>query len=183
MISCEEVGELSERPHCIAQPAPIEKSARIHVANETIDKVKGTVIWELRSPDSSILVSGKEDVEIAPLDGIWLEKQDFSEYDELRIYLSCAFVVNGQTVSENYCLFTAPKHFELQDPKLSCRREGNSLIISAAAFAKSVEIQGVDGDVRLSDNFFDMNAGEKRVEIIEGDASEFSVRSVYDIAG
>ena len=33
MISCEEVGELSERPYCVAQPAPIEKSARLHVAN------------------------------------------------------------------------------------------------------------------------------------------------------
>lgn len=183
MISCEEVGELSERPHCIAQPAPIEKSARIHVANETMDKVSGTVTWELRLPDSSILVSGKEDVEIAPLDGIWLEKQDFSEYDELNIYLSCAFTVNSQTVSENYCLFTAPKHFTLQDPKLSCRREGNTLVITSAAFAKSVEIEGVDGDVRLSDNFFDMNAGDKRVEIIEGDAGDFLVRSVYDIAG
>lgn len=183
MISCEEVGELSERPHCIAQPAPIEKSARIHVANETMDKVSGTVTWELRLPDSSILVSGKEDVEIAPLDGIWLEKQDFSEYDELNIYLSCAFTVNSQTVSENYCLFTAPKHFALQDPKLSCRREGNTLVITSAAFAKSVEIEGVDGDVRLSDNFFDMNAGDKRVEIIEGDAGDFLVRSVYDIAG
>ena len=183
MISCEEVGELSERPHCIAQPAPIEKSVRIHVANETMEKVNGIVTWELRLPDSSILVSGKEEVEIAPLDGVWLKKQDFSEYDELRMYVSCAFIVNGQTVSENSCLFTAPKHFAFQDPKLSCRREGNSLLISSAAFAKSVEIQGVDGDVRLSDNFFDMNAGEKRVEIIEGDASAFSVGSVYDIAG
>ena len=56
-------------------------------------------------------------------------------------------------------------------------------MISAAAFAKNVEIQGIDGDVKLSDNFFDMNAGEKRVEIIEGDAERFSVKSVYDIAG
>ncbi|MCM1038830.1 MAG: glycoside hydrolase family 2 protein [Ruminococcus sp.] len=183
MISCEEVGELSERPHCISQPAPIEKSVRIHVANETMNKVKGIVTWELRAPDSSILLSGKEDVEAAPLDGIWLDKLDFSEYDELQVYVSCAFLVNDRVVSENTCLFTAPKHFAFLDPQLSWRREGNSLVIAAAAYAKSVEIQGVDGDVRLSDNFFDMNAGEKRVEIVEGDADTFTVRSVYDIAG
>ena len=55
------------------------------------------------------------------------------------------------------------------------------MIISAQTYAKNIEIQGVDGDVRLSDNFFDMNPGMKRVEIIEGDATEFKLRSVYDI--
>lgn len=183
MISCEEIGELSERPYCIAQPAPIEKSVRLHVANETMQKAAGTVTWQLRSPDSSILLSGKEEIEAAPLDGVWLKKLDFSDYDELQIYLSCALTVAGQVVSENTCLFTAPKHFAFLDPQLSCRREGQYLVISAAAFAKNVEIQGIDGDVKLSDNFFDMNAGEKRVEIIEGDAERFSVKSVYDIAG
>ena len=39
----------------------------------------------------------------------------------------------------------------------------------------------MDGDVKLSDNFFDMNPGEKRVEIVEGDASAFTLKSVYQI--
>ena len=84
-------------------------------------------------------------------------------------------------VSEGTCLFTAPKHFVFKDPELSYRREGNSLFISAQAYAKSVEIRGVDGDVKLSDNFFDMNPGVRRVEILEGDATEFMLRSVYQI--
>lgn len=181
MISCEEVGELSERPHCIAQPAPIEKSARLHVANETMKKVSGKVTWELREPDGSIILSGEKNVAVEPLDGIWLEKLDFSDYDELAVYLSYAFSVNGEVVSENTCLFTAPKHFALKNPELSYRREGNTLIISAAAYAKNVWIEGIDGDVKLSDNSFDMNAGEKCVEILEGDAKEFSLKSVYNI--
>ncbi|MCM1174837.1 MAG: glycoside hydrolase family 2 protein [Blautia sp.] len=181
MISCEEKGELNGRPYCIDEPAPIEKSARLHVANETMERVKGIVTWELRAPDSGILLSGEKEVPVEPLSGVWLEKLDFSVYDELQIYLHCAFSVDGVPVSENFCLFTAPKHFAFRDPALSCRREGNTLVISAAAYAKSVEIQGVDGDVKFSDNFFDMNAGEKRVEILEGDAEQFALRSVYQI--
>ncbi|MCM1253965.1 MAG: glycoside hydrolase family 2 protein [Clostridium sp.] len=181
MISCEEKGELSERPYCIEQPAPIEKSVRIHVANETMQAVAGTVYWELCEPDSTVLLSGKEDVAVPPLDGRWLDKLDFSDYDELHIYLRCRFCVNGETVSRNGCLFTAPKHFAFADPKLSWRREGDSLIISSKAYAKSVEIQGVDGDVKLSDNFFDMDAGERRVEILAGDAQDFLLQSVYQI--
>ena len=95
--------------------------------------------------------------------------------------MTYAFVVEGQIVSENTCLFTAPKHFAFEDPKLSYAREGNSLLISAQAYAKNVEIQSVDGDVKLSDNFFDMNPGTKRIEILEGDASEFTLKSVYQI--
>lgn len=181
MISCEETGELSERPYCIDEPAPIEKAARLHVANETMERVRGTVTWELRAPDSSILLSGEKEISVEPLNGVWLEKLDFSEYDELQIYLHCAFSVEGRTVFENFCLFTAPKHFAFRAPNLSYRREGNVLVISADAYAKSVEIQGVDGDVKLSDNFFDMNAGEKRVEILEGGAEQFALRSVYQI--
>lgn len=181
MISCEETGELSERPYCIDEPAPIEKAARLHVANETMEQVRGTVTWELRAPDSSILLSGEKGISVEPLNGVWFEKLDFSEYDELQIYLHCAFSVEGRTVSENFCLFTAPKHFAFRAPNLSYRREGNALVISSDAYAKSVEIQGVDGDVKLSDNFFDMNAGEKRVEILEGGAEQFALRSVYQI--
>lgn len=181
MISCEEIGELSERPYCINQPAPIEKSARLHVANETLKEVKGSVVWELRAPDSAVLLSGQKEVAVPPLDGVWLEKLDFSAYDELQIYFHYAFLVEGRVVSENTCLFTAPKHFAFQDPKLSYRRDGQALIIKAAAYAKCVEIQGIDGDVKFTDNFFDMNAGEKRIEIMEGDAADFSLKSVYQI--
>lgn len=181
MISCEETGELSERPYCIAQPEPIEKAARLHVANETMERVTGIVTWELRTPESRILQKGEQDVTLEPLDGFWMEKMNFTDYDELQIYLHCAFSVAGEIVSENFCLFTAPKHFAFREPALSCRREGNTLILSAAAYAKGVEIQGADGDVRLSDNYFDMNAGEKRVKILEGDAERFTLRSAYQI--
>lgn len=181
MISCEEIGELSERPFCVAQPVPIEKSARLHVSNETFEPVSGEVIWQLCSAKGEALLMGREKVTVEPLSGIWLAKQDFSAFNELEIYLSYAFEKDGKVVSENTCLFTAPKHFAFEDPQLSYTREGNHLVISAQTYAKNIEIQGVDGDVRLSDNFFDMNPGMKRVEIIEGDATEFKLRSVYDI--
>lgn len=181
MISCEEIGELSERPFCVAQPAPIEKSARLHVANETMERVDGTVRWSLRKACGETLLEGTQEVSVEPLSGLWLEKMDFSDYDELEVYISYSFEKDGRAVSENTTLFTAPKHFRFHDPELSWRREGSALVITAGAYAKNVEIEGVDGDVKLSDNFFDMNPGEKRVEIVEGDASAFTLKSVYQI--
>lgn len=181
MISCEEVGELSERPFCVAQPEPVEKSARLHVANETMARVDGMVRWSLRKSDGGVILEGAQKVSVEPLSGLWLEKMDFSAYDELEVYISYSFEQGGAVVSENTTLFSAPKHFRFHDPRLSWRREGNTLVVSAAAYAKNVEIEGVDGDVKLSDNFFDMNPGEKRVEIVAGDAAAFTLKSVYQI--
>lgn len=182
MISCEETGEMSERPFCVAQPASIEKSARLHVANETMEDVTGIVTWSLRRPDSSIILSGSCEIQVPALDGVWLEKKDFGQYEEREIHLTYNFAVNGKVVSENTCLFTPPKHYYFRDPHLRCEKKGKSITVHADAYAKNVELIGVDGDLRLSDNFFDMEAGEYTVEIIEGNAETIVCRSVFDIA-
>lgn len=182
MISCDEKGEVSERPHCILEPAPIELSARLHVANETMADVTGTVCWTLRKPDSSVLMEGKQEVTVPALDGVWLPKIDLEGYDEREIHLAYSFMVDGKVVSANTCLFTPPKHHYFKNPHLRVERKGNTITVYADAFAKNVEVTGIDGDIWLSDNFFDMEAGEYSVEIERGDASEFSVKSVYEIA-
>lgn len=182
MISCEEVGEMSERPFCIAEPAPIEKSARLHVANETMEEVHGVAAWSLRRPDSSIILSGSSEVQVPALGGIWLEKMDFGKYEEREIHLTYSFEVDGKIVSENTCLFTPPKHYYFADPHLRCEKNGNYITVYADAYAKNVELTGIDGDLWLSDNFFDMEAGAHTVEIIDGNAEAVACRSVFDIA-
>lgn len=183
MISCEEVGEMTERPYCILERVkPIEKSARLHVTNETLQAVTGTVCWELRTPDAFVLKERREQITIPALDGVWIEKMDFSDYDERGVYISYRFEKDGTVVSQGTALFTPPKHFKFENPHLQVVREGDVLKVNAAAYAKSVEILAVDGDVRLSDNYFDMNGGTVEVKIVSGDATEFTVRSVYDIA-
>ena len=44
-----------------------------------------------------------------------------------------------------------------------------------------VEIQDAENDLRLSDNFFHMDAGEKRITILEGEPTILKLRSVYHI--
>ena len=182
MISCEEKGEPDGRPYCIAQPAPIEKSARLHVANETMEEVTGTVCWALRNPDSSVLLKGTREITVPPLSGVWLEKMDFALFDEQRMHLEYSFLVDGEMVSQNTCLFTPPKHYCFENPHLTWERTGNRIKITAENYAKNVEITGKDGELWLSDNFFDMEAGERTVEILAGDARTITCRSVYDIA-
>ena len=95
--------------------------------------------------------------------------------------MSFSFAVDGAVVSEGSVLFTAPKHFLFEDPKLRCEINGDEITVYADAYAKYVEIDSPDSDFILSDNYFDMDPGKKTVKILEGTPKTVRLRSVYDI--
>ena len=61
------------------------------------------------------------------------------------------------------------------------RDRGDEIVVSAKAYAKSVEILNENEDLVLEDNYFDLNANEKRVKVISGSTENLRLRSVYDI--
>lgn len=182
MISCEENGEMNERPYCIMEKQEVEKSIRIHVANETMKQIDGEVHVTLCKKDGSVLWEKRDHISVPALSGIFFAKEEFPECDMFNEYICYEFIQKGQTVSYGTCLFTTPKHFKFDNPKLSYRLEKDRIIIKAESFAKNIEIEGMDGDVIFEDNYFDMSPGEREVSIVRGSAKTFRLRSVYDIA-
>ncbi len=184
MISAQEEGEMTQRPSCIMERRhPIEKSVTLCVANETMHMVSGVVTWTLHHAKGEILERGEYAVEVPALSSKWLPKLDFSKWDELSHYVSFDFMQEGKVISSGTAMFTAPKHFNFANPELEVQKQGKQLRVTAKHFAKYVCVEGVDGDVKLSDNFFDMNGGEERLlDILEGGATQYRVISVYDIA-
>ena len=181
LISCHEEGILSQNTNVNAEPFALKKSARLNVSNETRSPFAGTVRWSLRRPDASVIREGSESVSVSALDTLWLDELDFSEEDTYGTYFAYELLdAGGRTVGEGSVLFCPPKHFRFADPGLSVRREGDELVVTARAYARSVEILA-GADTVLEDNYFDMNAGERRVKIVRGEPGELSVRSVYDI--
>ena len=78
------------------------------------------------------------------------------------------------------CLISPRCLHRLLQVQLQVRQEGDEIVVTAQAFARSVEVQ-CGADTVLSDNYFDMNAGERRVRVLRGTVESLSVRSVYDI--
>lgn len=183
-ITCEEHGRLDQKPFVNSLPIPVEYSAALHVANETGETVKGTVRWQLRRPDSSVIRENEKDIEIAPYSGTWLDKEIYNGLaDEREMHLYYEFVQDGKIVSSGSAMFVAPKHYHFADPKLSVRVEGDTVIVTSEGYAKGVCIESEDGNLRLSDNFFDMEKGERVLAIVgKKPEGELRVRSVYDIA-
>ncbi|MEG1775012.1 MAG: glycoside hydrolase family 2 protein [Clostridia bacterium] len=181
LSACEE-GELSQNPKINEfHPEPIRKSARLNVCNERREPVSGVVRWALRAPDASVVKEGTYAVTVPALSALWLDELTFPEASLTGHYLSFALEVEGKNVSQGTALFCAPKHFQFKDPCLTVTLEGDELIVCASAFAKHVCIESEDADLLLEDNFFDMNAGERRLKVLRGSAAEPHARSVYDL--
>lgn len=183
MISCMEEGELTGMDSVNAQlRQPVKNTVKLCVANETIREQICTVLWSLRDAGANVLEEGSREVKVAPLSSLWLPEMDFPRMDRREQYVSYQLVQGGETVSRGTALLTRPKHFRFRDPKLSVRLEGGEAVVTAGAFAKGVFIDSSDGLLKLSDNWFDMDAGERRIKILEGSPNGLTARSVFDIA-
>ena len=181
LISCQEEGILSQDTNVNAEPYDLKKSTHLNVSNETLRDFDGTVRWSLRRPDASVIAQGSEPVHVPALSSVWLAEQDWHDEDTYGCYFSYALEdTAGNTVGSGSVLFCAPKHFRFIDPQLEARLEGDTVVVKAKAYARSVEIQ-CGADVVLEDNYFDMDTGERRVKILRGTPTDPTARSVYDI--
>lgn len=182
MISAEEEGELSQNPKINEyHPAPLEKSFRLNVCNETLRDVTGEVVWALRTPDGAIVRQNQQTLTIPAMSAKWLDKVDCADASLTGHYVSFAFVVDDVALSEGTCIFCAPKHFEFVNPRLTVETRGDTLVVTSHAYAKQVWLESEDADLLLDDNAFDMNPGTKVVRVVRGSAEKVRVRSVWDL--
>nr|WP_289767970.1 glycoside hydrolase family 2 protein [uncultured Acetatifactor sp.] len=195
LLSCEEHGEIDQKPNVNTLPVPIDFSADLHVANETGEPVSGIVKWALRLPDSSVVREGQFEVTAPAYGGAWLPHLDCNDIDPLKVHLEYALYVDGSNVSSGTTLFCAPKHYAFEDPGLQVSVDGDTVTVTAANYAKAVSVETEEGILRLDDNFVDMEAGSRTFRILPGrdftrdtDAAAeasgaYRARSVYGISG
>ncbi len=192
LLSCEEHGEIDQKPFPNTLPVPVDISADLHVANETAEPVTGTVFWALRNPDSSVVREGSFAVTAPAFGGTWLPHLDFNGEDPLEVHLSYALAVKGEVISRGSTLFCAPKHYHFLDPELTVTGDGDTLTVTAKNFAKAVSVETESHVLRLDDNFVDMEAGTRTFRVLPGrdfsdpgrrtEKEKLRVRSVYETA-
>ncbi|MCR4720094.1 MAG: hypothetical protein K5655_00005, partial [Lachnospiraceae bacterium] len=198
-----EEGLLSQSMNVNEEPFEVKKSIRLNVANESMTERVCEVRWQLRDSEANVLREESTFVTVKPMSALWLEKVELPEVRIYEDYVNYELLENGEVVSEGTVLFCPPKHFRFEDPKISVRvadadkaailadpdkakTSGEcdptyEIVINCKHYAKGIEIRNERDDLVLSDNFFDMNGGEKRVKILEGRPDKIEVRSVWSI--
>lgn len=181
MLSCAEEGILTQDTNPNAEPYEVKKSIHLNVANESMKDERVLVKWALRKANSEIIRSGEEYVDVPALQSVWLSKEEMMDADLYDNYVSYECWKGEEVISGGTVLFVPPKQFRFEDPKLQVEVNGDEILIKAETYARSIEILNEDDTLLLSDNYFDMNAGEKRIRIIKGEPRNLKVRSVYNI--
>lgn len=181
MISCEEEGMLGSGQELVRLPFEFPKSIKLCVANESRNAEQVTVKWQLRDADARILRAEEEVLQVPALTSVWQSKVELPDVDIYNEYVSYQAVIGDEVVSEGTVIFSYPKYFRYKNPNLKATVDGNKITVFADAYAKSVEIRNENDDLILSDNFFDLNAGSKTVEVLSGKIDNLKLRCVYDI--
>ena len=181
LVSCEGESWMTQEANMNRQHFEFEKSIRFNASNETRQDKEILLKWQIRDQKAKVLRSEEAYIEVPALSSRWLDKVLLPEIDVFTEYVSYQAYGGGKEIAEGTVIFSYPKYFRYQDPELSVELQYPWLIVRAKAYAKSVEIQNEDQDMVLSDNYFDMNGGEKRVQILRGKPEGLKIRSVYDI--
>ncbi len=182
MISCEEEGMINSGQELVRLPFDFPKSIRLNVANESMQDEMITVKWQVRDASAKILRAEETVAKVPALTSVWLEKIELPDIDIYNEYVSYQALKEGIVVSEGTVIFSYPKYFRYEEPQLQATVEGNRITVSAGKYEKSVEILNENEDLILSDNYFDLNADSKMVEVLSGKIDNLRLRSVYDIS-
>lgn len=181
LLSCAEEGILTQNTNPNAEPYEVKKSIHLNVANETMEDITVLVKWALRDETATIIRKGEKEISVPALTSAWLDKEDMMDADLYHNYVSYDCYKDGERISGGTVLFVAPKQFSFKNPELSLTVEGDEIVVTASAYARSVEIINAEDNLLLEDNYFDMNAGQKRIKILDGKPEGLKVRSVFDI--
>lgn len=182
LLSCQEEGLLTQGLNVNEfRRKPVEKSVRFNVSNETRSERHLKVVWSLRNALSEIKEEHKEELTVGPLSAVWMDKVELPQADLSHDYVRYDLYEGDCWISGGSLIFSVPKHFCFEDPRLSLEVNGDEITVSSDAYAKYVEILNENEDLILSDNYFDMDKGKRTVKIISGKPEHLRVRSVYDI--
>ncbi|GGG03594.1 beta-mannosidase [Paenibacillus abyssi] len=174
----------------------------LHVTNETMSLVSGTIHWKLRDHRSGIVKEGSAEITVDALQakqGIALDfREELSTGLAMRqSYLEFMFVADGREVSGGTVLFTKAKHFDFLDPQIAVEvsetKDGFVIGLRAEAFAKYVGLQLAEADGRFDDNFFDLSGSASREVVLDKSSlsealtleqlkQQLRVTSLYDLA-
>lgn len=155
------------------------------ITNDRLTPVDGTIVVDLHTVRGRKKQLFKKQLSVNANVSVVAAEMDVSTLpvsDSKTEYIRVRFNTNNEVIAENRYFFVAPKHFNFPSGKVKLKisREGHqtySVALTAPVFVKDVQLDFDDGMTVFSDNFFDIDAGERRVVYF---ASNRSLRKIKD---
>lgn len=175
---------MTQNENINAEPYAIQNSVQFTLCNESMQDRVLTVKWQLRKACGAVIREEEiKDISVPALTSVHLDEEMLEGLDRFSEYVSYQMLdENGQVVSEGTTLYIQPKYFQFEDPALRVDvLDEKHIQVTAEKFAKNVQILDEAGDLKLSDNYFDLQPGSRILEVLAGVPENLSVLSVFDI--
>ena len=174
---------MTQNENINAEPYAIQNSVKLTLCNETMEDRKLSVCWQIREADGTVLrAEEQKDIQVPALSAVHLDEV-MIDIDRFSQYVSYQMLdENGTVVSEGTTLYIQPKYFHFVDPEISLEvLDDTHIRVTAKKFAKNVQILDEAGELKLSDNYFDMQPGSRVLTVLAGKPENLNVLSIFDI--
>jgi beta-mannosidase len=166
-----------------------EDGLSIWLTNDRLEVCEGKLTVRLKSFSGRTVWLRRQrvtGVANASAEVLHFDAHAWGQVDTTKHYLFVRFNLDDGTTIDNRFYFEEPKHLTLPKPKVKARiardNEGTLLVIvEAATFAKSVRLEGNEGNAVFEDNYFDMDAGERRSVRVLSPESFSSLRKKFRV--
>ncbi|MDX1357979.1 MAG: glycoside hydrolase family 2 protein [Clostridia bacterium] len=155
--------------------------ADLHLSNESLGDIKGTVFWKLIDTSGSVIKQDSFDISVGPLSSRKVCDLDFSnelsDMDKRReSVLVYEFIGSGYKTGSTL-LFVPNKYFEYDKPEIktgySYKKGILEISLESSSYAGYVELMPLECDCVFSDNYFNLIPGDTRK--ITVDFNEFGI--------
>ncbi|MBS1549336.1 MAG: glycoside hydrolase family 2 protein [Bacteroidetes bacterium] len=158
-----------------------EQDYEVIMVNDLPKSENGNLIIQLKDWKGSILKTWNAKVEIGNFSAqsiLQLSKTECKEWDGKNTYLSLEWM--GKESVKAFYFFKAPKDLALVQPNIKVKQLNKKKIeVSTDFMAKNVYLKNIFGN--LSDNYFDLEAGEKKIITSDSEIEITEVKSLFDI--
>ncbi|MCR5004433.1 MAG: glycoside hydrolase family 2 protein [Clostridiales bacterium] len=179
----EEASVMTQNENINAEPYEIQNSVKLTLCNESMQDRKLTVHWQIREASGEVVRAEEvKDIAVPALSAVHLDEV-MIDIDRFSQYVSYQMLdEQGAVVSEGTTLYIQPKYFHFEDPQISLEvLDDTHIRVTAQKFAKNIQILDEAGELKLSDNYFDLQPGSRVLTVLAGKPENLSVMSVYDI--
>lgn len=139
-----------------------EKDLQTWIVNDRPEALEGTLTYTVMQMDGRIIDSGTSTISVpartstlfSTVELNWLLKG----HDPSEVLLYVTLYDRDSLIAARTHLFTAPKALKLKNEEMYVRfdAESGTITLQASVFMKGVYIRSTQGELRLSDNFFDL---------------------------
>lgn len=166
---------------------PQHQNFVIYLISDSTHTINAELITQLKNTKGEILYTTSKQVHIPNNSSLIVDSLPESlikPYSLNDTYWHCELMYRDKPLAQKNFYFVKPKDLKLYQPTIQITKTNNTILLKSDVLVKDLYLYGSDSDLKLSDNYFDLEAGvQKEIYLQEHikNIKEIKHLSLFDI--